>query len=331
MAAVWQKPNRKTKKVKYKTPKFRASDSTYFHHRHGTFVRKNRKRSFALSMSALTIMFGGFFVGKEYAWPMLSNNAQVQRVQQLTTDKIISAEADPNNKNAQPIRQEDELLKSAIEDTLATYPTDQKWSVFVYDLNTERTVNINTDEAYASASLYKLFLLEALEEKLPFDQWQWTWVGNSSIQDCVNTMLKGSDNPCAQELGEYIGWDKIDELNSKNGYKSTSLADNGRETTASDLGELLAKLKRGETLSDYARRFVFDSLYQQKLNKGMAKACKDCRTANKLGELSDVAHDAGIVTHGTHDYVLVVMSEGGSFDQIEALSKLIENKLVPKL
>lgn len=315
--------------MKNKAQKLRTGNSTYFHHRYGVFVRKDRKRNLALSMSVLALMFGGFFVGREYAWPMLSNNSSLQRVQQFAADKTVSAEADPNNKNAEPIRQEDEILKSVLQDKIDTFSSDQKWSVYVYDLNTERTVSINTEEVFASASLYKLFLLEALEKKLPFDQWQWTWVGNSSILDCVDTMLKDTDNPCAQELGGYVGWDKIDKLNSESGYKDTRLEGNGRETTAANTGELLAKMKRGETLSDNARRFVFDSLYQQTIKKGMAKACEDCRTANKLGELSEVAHDAGIVTHGSHDYVLVIMSEGGTFKQIEEITKLVEAKLVP--
>lgn len=311
--------------MKRKKLNFRIGDNTYFHHRHGIFVQRNRRRSFALSMSVLAIISGGFFVGKEYAWPLLQNNSQIQRVQQVATDAFVSAEDNPDNKNAQPIRQEDELLASVLRDKIETFPEDQRWSVFVYDLNTERTANVSSDDVFASGSLYKLFLLEALENKLPFDQWQWTWVGDSSVADCVDSMLKNSDSPCAEELGEYVGWDAIDDLSKESGYKKTKLSkSDGRETSASDLGELFARLKKGQMLSDNARRFVFDSLYQQTLKKGMAEGCKQCRTANKLGELSDFAHDAGVVTHGKHDYVLVIMSEGGTFEQVEEITKLIE-------
>lgn len=315
--------------MKQRTKKFRVGSTTYFHHQHGVYVAKKRGKSMAATMSVLIVMTGGFFVGKEFAWPLISNNSGVQRVQQAAENKLIPSEKQPDNKNAEPIRTEDELLGSIIEDKLATMPAGQKWSVFVYDLKTERTASVNIEEKYASASLYKLFLVEALEQKLPYDQWQWTWVGNSSVADCVETMLKSEDNPCAQELGDFIGWDKIEELNKKSGYNGTTVAgDNGRETNAKDLGEFFARLKKGQILSDNARRFVFDALYQQSPSKGIAKGCKQCRTANKLGELKDVAHDAGIVTRGSRDYVLVVLSEGGSYKQIADLTKIIEQRFV---
>lgn len=314
-----------------KNQKFRLYDNIYFHHRHGVFVRKNRMRTFALTSSMLVMMIGGFFVGREFAWPLLSGSSQVQRVQQIAADKLVAGEQDPKNKDAKPIRTENELLKGILEDKIAAYPSDQKWAVFAYDLDSEQTASVNSDVTFASASLYKLFLLEALESKLPYEQWQWTWVGSSSVAECVDSMLKSSDNPCGQELGDYIGWNTIEKLNNENGYKDTKLSqDDGRETTPANVGELLARLKKGETLSDNARRFVFDALYQQTLKKGIAKGCEDCRSANKLGELSNVAHDAGIITHGGRDYVLVIMSEGGSFKQIEELTKLVELEFAPR-
>jgi hypothetical protein len=315
--------------MKTKTKVFGVGKSTYFHHQHGVYLRKNRKRNMAISLSIFTVMFGGFFIGREYAWPLIQNNSGFQRVQEVASNNIVSAQTKQNNKNAEPIRTEDELLTSVLRDKIETFPSDQKWSVFVYDLNTERTAEIGSHESYSAASLYKLFLLEALEAKLPHDQWQWTWVGGQSISSCVEEMLKTTDSPCAQELGDFIGWDKIESTNKASGFKKTKLAGNGRETTVSDVGELLAKLKKGQMLSDYARRSVFDALYQQTPNKGIAKGCKNCRTANKQGELSNIAHDAGIVTHGKHSYVLVVMSEGGSFNQISELAKLVELQFAP--
>lgn len=317
--------------MKNKARKFRVGKNTYFHHKHGVFVPPRRGRSLTAGLAVFIMLFGGFFIGHEYAIPMLRSNGGLQRMKQIAYgESIVSAQADPKTKSAEPIRQEDDLLKSVLEDKIATYGEGQEWSVFVYDLNTQRTVNINTEKMHTSASLYKLFMIEALEKKVPFDQWQWTWVGGMPIAECVDTMLRSSDNPCAQELGDYIGWENIDKINLENGFKNTKFSGtNGRETTASDVGELFTKLKKGQILSDYARRSVFDSLYQQTQSKGMAKACKKCRTANKLGELNGIAHDAGIVTHGSHSYVLVLMSKGGNFKQITELAKIVELKLAP--
>lgn len=318
--------------MKNKSEKFRVGKNTYFHHKHGVFVRGNQGRGLMVSMTIMIMLFGGFFIGREYAWPILRNNPQIQRVQKFARGEgTVSAQAATDAKNAQPIRQEDDILKSVIQDKLSTYGSSEEWSVFVYDLDTDRTVSINADKLYTSASLYKLFLLEALEKKVPFDQWQWTWVAGKPISECVNNMLKTSDDPCAQELGDYVGWNEIDKINQERGFKNTKFTGtNGRETSASDVGELFVKLKKGEMLSDFARRSIFDSLYQQSPKKGIAKGCAKCRTANKIGELQGTAHDAGIVTHGSHDYVLVLMSKDGTFKQIEDLTKLVELKLAPR-
>ncbi len=94
------------------------------------------------------------------------------------------------------------------------------------------------------------------------------------------------------------------------------------------MGKLFVSLKKGQILSDNARRFVFDALYQQNITRGIPKGCgSDCRTADKQGELSGIAYDAGVVTHGKSDYVLVIMSQGGDFKKITELTKVIDDYL----
>lgn len=311
--------------------KLKLSDigrNTYFHHDNGVVIRKKLSIVATLYASTLLVIGGGFFITYSYALPVIKKNIKnFQNQQPVQTASVVGLEP-KSDENVRPeIQKENEILSGLLKDKLATYSKGQNWSVMMYDLQEGSSVNINTDRTFGASSLYKLFLLEALEEKLPFDKWSKTKLPDrTTIQKCVEDMLKNTDSACAEDLGGFIGWDKVDELNAKNGYIGTKLTGtDGRKTTAKDVGELLTRLKKGEVLSDKARRFVFDALYQQVNTRGITVGCNGCRAADKLGEASGIAHDAGIVTHGDKSYVVVLMSEGGNFDQIAELTKLIES------
>lgn len=313
--------------MKNKLKFLRVSRKTYFHHSNGIIVQKNRLQAGLLTMTMMIAVSSGFFVAVEYALPALRQTSYFQNSKKIDTETVVSAQTLPDTSVKDPIQQDDDVLKEQIEQRIKSYPGNQSWSVFVYDLSSDKTVSINTEAEHDAASLYKLFLLEALEDKLPQDKWQYTWVAGNSVASCVDSMLKNTDDPCSQDLGDYIGWDSIDKLNAKNGFSKTKLSGNyGRKTTAGEVGELLIRLKKGHILSDLSRRFVFDSLYQQSYSKGIAKGCSNCRAATKIGELTGVSHDAGIITHGPNSYVVVVMSKGGTFDQITDIAKLIDSQ-----
>jgi beta-lactamase class A len=216
-----------------------------------------------------------------------------------------------------------------VNNALGELSADSSWSVYIYDLKDDSSVQVNAEDTVDAASLYKLFLVEYLEQKLAYDEWANTWMVDQTVADCVYNMLQASDDPCSEDLAEYLDLKAVDNFNKINKYQNTSFAGNyGKQTTAADVGKLFVSLKKGEALSDNARRFVFDALYQQHIDRGISKGCgKNCRTANKQGELSNVAYDAGIVTHGKRDYILVVMNRGGNFKQITELTKVIDNYL----
>ncbi|MBW3569240.1 class A beta-lactamase-related serine hydrolase [Candidatus Parcubacteria bacterium] len=305
---------------------FRVGSKTYFHHQNGILIRKNRLRQSALNIFTILVVAGGFFGSYQYGFPALQS-ASYFRAKDVASQNIVSAEQEPNEPVQAPIIKEDELLKFALKQKIASFPASKDWSVYAYDLSSDRTVNINETEEYDAASLYKLFLLEALENKVAFNEWEHTYVDGKSLRVCAELMLQVNDDPCSESLAEHLNWEFIDQFNRQSGFEKTSLAGlEGRKTTAVEVGELFIRLKKGHTLSDNARRFVFDALYQQAYSKGISKGCGDCRTAVKAGELSGISHDGGIVTHGGKSYVLVVMSQGGSFEQISEITKLVDGR-----
>jgi len=81
--------------------------------------------------------------------------------------------------------------------------------------------------------------------------------------------------------------------------------------TAAGLCNALRLIEEGKAISPEASQAMLDILHQQRFRSGIpAGLPQDARVANKTGEISTVAHDAGIVYLGGRDaYVVVILTE----------------------
>src|SRR3954470_10914559 len=81
--------------------------------------------------------------------------------------------------------------------------------------------------------------------------------------------------------------------------------------TADGLLKILVKLAEGKAFSPALSRRMMDILHGQEFNQGIpARLPKGARVAHKTGEISTVAHDAGVVyLPKRKPYVLIVLSE----------------------
>lgn len=81
--------------------------------------------------------------------------------------------------------------------------------------------------------------------------------------------------------------------------------------TAAGLCETLRLIEEGKAISPDASRAMLDILHQQRFRSGIpAGLPEDARVAHKTGEISTVAHDAGIVyLDGRDAYVVVILTE----------------------
>lgn len=302
-----------------RTPKVRG-----FHYQNGVMYKKRRTGSFIAGLLVVGLLSGIIYktgLIPEFAKPPLARGVSSEQLvtPQQPTSGDLSRSTD--------LQQQDEVLESSINKVLGTFPDSKQWSVYVQDLDTKRSVNINADQVYDAGSLYKLFLIAPLETKIPADKWS-SRISDTTIKDCVDSMLKISDSDCAKSIGYMVNLDYADRFNQSLGYKNTKLSGTP-QTTAREVGDLLTVMKQGKIFSDKGRRIVFDALYAQKSNEGIPTGCVNCRTANKAGQTDTVAHDAGIVTHGKHSYVVVVMSKGGNFQQISQVVRAVETELNP--
>jgi beta-lactamase class A len=81
--------------------------------------------------------------------------------------------------------------------------------------------------------------------------------------------------------------------------------------TAAGLCDALRLIEEGKAITPEASKAMLDILHQQRFRSGIpAGLPEDARVAHKTGEISTVAHDAGIVYLGGRDaYVVVILTE----------------------
>lgn len=297
----------------------------HFHYQKGAYRSSHKLRNTMGIFVALALIGGLVKADVVSVFASSTRNNQTVETTQTTTNAQATDSSIPV---ATSLPKQDAQLESSINQVIKEFPKEQQWSVYVQDLSTNRAANVHADELYDAASLSKLFLLAPLESKTPTDKWSYYRIGNTNVKDCVDAMLRVSDNDCAKSIGAMVNWNYVDQFNRSLGYSKTTLTGTPK-TTAAEVGDLLVNLKKGKMLSDKARRSVFDSLYAQKFTEGLPSGCINCRTANKTGQTDTVTHDAGIVTHGQRSYVIVVMSKGGNFAQIAQITKAVETELNP--
>jgi beta-lactamase class A len=101
--------------------------------------------------------------------------------------------------------------------------------------------------------------------------------------------------------------------------------------TAAGLCDAMRLIEEGKAVSPDASRAMLDILHQQRFRTGIpAGLPEDARVANKTGEISTVAHDAGIVyLDGRDAYVVVILTEwapevtAGRQDTIARISRAV--------
>jgi beta-lactamase class A len=100
--------------------------------------------------------------------------------------------------------------------------------------------------------------------------------------------------------------------------------------TAAGLCDAMRLIEEGKAISPEASRAMLDILHQQRFRSGIpAGLPQEARVAHKTGEISTVAHDAGIVyLDGRDAYVVVILTEwapevGGRQETIAAISRAV--------
>ena len=205
-----------------------------------------------------------------------------------------------------------EDLKSKIENYINNNSAGGSWSVYVKNLSSGETVNINSNQRMISASIIKLFVMASAYEEISNNRITETSTLNSNISAMITYSSNESTNSVINSLPNKMN--TVNNYNSNNGYSNTSLnrylggsRTPENYTSAQDVGNLLEKIYRGEiSRSNDMLNLLKNQQVRHKIPAGISG---NVVVANKTGELSDVENDSAIVYSGG-DYIIVVLSNG---------------------
>lgn len=254
--------------------------------------------------------------------------------------KIISAVAmvKTGEKIPAPTRmviKQSESLGEAVDSALVG--THGSYGVVVKNLKTGEFYSQNADKTYKSGSLYKLWVMGEVFEKVKDGTLDEDQVLSESVEtlnkrfdidpeyaersegqvsysvkDALNQMITISDNYAALLLTLKIRLSTVSTYLSGKGFLESKVGTGGNPpiTTPNDITMFLEKLYDGELADPIYSEKMLDLLKAQRLNDKIPKYIPDgVMIAHKTGELDEVTHDAGIVYGERGDYIIVVMSE----------------------
>lgn len=200
------------------------------------------------------------------------------------------------------------------ENELKERYSGKNYAIAFSDLNDpDLTLSVNADQEFMAASTYKLFAAYSMFK-------------SGDPPECLDTMIIDSDNDCPVAYMEDYGWSNLTkdakEIGAENTYFDTTA-----HTTANDLVTILHQIYDGTLLSEEDNNRLLNDMKQQIYRGGIPTGVPETEVADKVGFLDGLLHDAGIVYSPKDDFILVVLTDGYSWDSIAKTTTEIYNHL----
>jgi beta-lactamase class A len=137
-------------------------------------------------------------------------------------------------------------------------------------------------------------------------------------------MIVKSDNACAEALIKKIGANSLNADIKSIGLADTAFSADNNMTTPNDLANYLTQLEKGKLpLKTESRDRLLSAMKRNVYRQGVPAGATG-QTADKVGFLWGLLHDAAIVYSPKGTYVLAVMSDGSTWANIADLTRKIE-------
>ena len=228
-------------------------------------------------------------------------------------------------------------LKNKLVNLMEQYPTIHP-SVYVWEYENGKYVDINGDEQFSAASIIKLPVLVRMfksieanqttiyDEMILTDYYKASGSGNLqymqtggkySLDALAKTMIQDSDNSATNMIMSKLGG--MDDINiglrdwgiSKT-YVRTWLPDltGTNKTTAQDLAKILYNLDNPAFLNINSREYIIDYMSHVKNNKLIAAGLGEgALFVHKTGDIGTMLGDAGIVyAPNSQKYIIVILA-----------------------
>jgi beta-lactamase class A len=166
-----------------------------------------------------------------------------------------------------------------------------------------------------------------------------------TVRELAEHMIVTSSNLATNLLLDLVGVEaaraslahlRLDGIELRRGVEDELAWEAGinNRVTAVGLCEAMRLIEEGQAISPEASKAMLDILHGQRFRSGIPAGLPDhARVANKTGEISTIAHDAGIVyLDGRDAYVVVILTEwapetGGRQETIARISRVMYEAL----
>ena len=222
-----------------------------------------------------------------------------------------------------------------------TSSVDGNKSVLIYDIERDKVVGeYDADEAYNTASLYKLFVVYEGYRRIASGEWDPNEPIGSTGYDllgCLDLAIRESYSPCAESLWSMMGHAELDEI-IMNDYGITNSDISHLTSNARDILQIMLMFyKHDFALDESTVDRMKDSFLNQPITtynwrQGLPSGFSRANVYNKVGwnyngSYWTIYHDAAIVEFPEDDrhFVIIVMTGKVPYQKIRDFGTMIED------
>lgn len=217
--------------------------------------------------------------------------------------------------------------------------------VLIYDLDRDEMVaEYNSNQSFATASLYKLFVVYEGYRKIEQGEWREDDAAGDTgrtILECLDLAVRESNSDCAETLWRMIGYNKLEKIVADDfGITNTSVED--LVSTPNDIAEMMKRFYDHPDINDkkliakIKDSFLNQPITEYNWRQGLPSGFSDAvNVYNKVGwayndeeKVWDIYNDAAIIEFPEKDrhFIVVVMTNKVPYQQIRKLGTMIEEE-----
>ncbi len=217
------------------------------------------------------------------------------------------------------------------------------FGIVVYELTTGAYAEVNSEQSFYAASLYKTAVMyellrqvddgqRSLDDYVVIDSYYasqdlgtlgvfgWGVGSTITVREALEASIVISDNSTAFLLGDLVNWPRIDDTLQELGAIDTQYSLDTLPTTAADNSRIMEAIACGIDVEPESSQLMLDILNNQTIDNRLPLYLpEDAVIGHKTGNWSDANHDVGIVYGPNAVYLITVMSIYPGADERMAL------------
>ena len=301
-------------------------------------VREGSESRIVLVALIVIFMMTGLFIIYYLAAGMIDDADNIIENNIITNEE--SAYVSPEKTEVEPKKID---FQTIVDNWVKNIDGDK--GVLIYDLDRDEMVaEYNSDRSFATASLYKLFVVYEGYRKIEQGEWrEGDTAGDTgrTILECLDLAVRESNSDCAETLWRIIGHDKLEKIVADDfGITNTSVED--LVSTPNDIAKMMKRFYDHTDINDekliakMKDSFLNQPITEYNWRQGLPSGFSDAvNVYNKVGwayndeeKVWDIYNDAAIIEFPEKDrhFIVVVMTNKVPYQQIRKLGTMIEEE-----